>query len=143
MAQGGLAGAIKDKIEAGRRSGLRRKAQMALVIKNHWLDKILTGRKVWEIRGTSTKRRGWIHFAQSKSGQLRGGAELVDCFQVERGEFPKHRCKHGLTSLKGIKYTKLWAWVLSDAQEYAAPFDYSHTAGAVIFVRVRASMGSR
>ena len=141
--KGGNEGTLQDKTKAGKRSGLRRKAQMALVIKKCWLDKILAGKKVWEIRGTSTKRRGWMHLAQSKSGQLRGGAKLVDCFQVKRGEFLKHRCQHHVTSLKDVEYKTLWAWVLSAAREYAAPFDYSHTQSAVIFVRVCASMGPR
>ena len=62
---GGSAGSAEDKIEAGQRSGLRRKAQMALIIKKFWLDKILAGKKVWEVRSRSTKRRGWIHLAES------------------------------------------------------------------------------
>ena len=31
---------------------------MALTIKNVWLDLILEGENTWEIRGTSTQRRG-------------------------------------------------------------------------------------
>ena len=91
---------------------------------------------MWEIRGVSTKRRGWIHLAQSKSGQLRGGAVLMDCFQMKRGEFLKHRNKHGIANLKDVQYRTLWVWALSDVREYVVPFDYSHTQGAVIFVRV-------
>jgi hypothetical protein len=56
---------------------------------------------------------------------------------------PKHRHRHGVTSLKDVKYKKIWAWVLSGAKEYAASFDYDHTQGAVIFVRVRQPMGPR
>jgi len=44
--------------KGGKRSGLRRKAKVALVIKKPWLDKILSRRKTWEIRGCSTTRRG-------------------------------------------------------------------------------------
>lgn len=138
---GGLAGSVEDKEKAGERSGLRRKADRALVIKKFWLDKIMAGKKVWEIRGGRTTYRGWIHLAQSKSGNLRGGAKIVDCFHVKRSEFLKHRGSHCVQKLKDIKYKNIWAWVLEGAREYTAPFDYHHTTGAVIFVRVRQPMG--
>ena len=141
MSKGGLGGSVENKKEAGQRSGLRRKAEVALVIKEFWLDKILAGKKVWEIRSSPTKRRGWIHLAQSKSGTLRGGANLVDCLRVERGEFLKHRNRHCVQNLKYIKYKKIWAWVLEGARAYTIPFSYHHRTGAVIFVRVRQPMG--
>ena len=114
---------------------------MALVIRKFWLDKILAGKKVWEIRSSSTKRRGWIHLAQSKSGYIRGGANLVDCFPVKRSKFLKYKGRHCVQNLKDIKYKNIWAWVLKGAKEYNAPFDYHHSTGAVILVRVRESMG--
>ena len=52
---------------AGKRSGIKRCARHALVVKKQWLDKIVAGEKAWEIRGCATKRRGWIHFAESKA----------------------------------------------------------------------------
>ena len=137
----GSAGSVEDKVKAGKRSGLRRKAEMALVIRKCWLAKILAGKKVWEIRSSPTKRRGWIHLAQSKSRNIRGGADLVDCFPVKHSEFLKHRGRHCIKNLKDIKYKKIWAWVLKGAKKYIAPFAYHHTTGAVIFVCVRQPMG--
>ena len=49
----------KVKKDAGKRSGLRRSAKKALVVKKKWLDLILAGQKTWEIRGSSTSKRGW------------------------------------------------------------------------------------
>ena len=49
--------------------------------------------------------------------------------------------RHCVQNLKDIKYKNIWAWVLKGAKEYKAPFDYHHSTGAVIFVRVRESMG--
>ena len=43
---------------AGKRSALRRSPKMLLVVKNPWLELILAGKKVWEIRDASTKVRG-------------------------------------------------------------------------------------
>ena len=72
----------KKKKSAGSKSGVKRSAEFALVVKKHWLDKIFAGEKKWEIRGCSTSRRGWIHFAQSKAGgALVGRARLVDCIE--------------------------------------------------------------
>jgi len=61
-----ITGIIKKR--AGKRSGLKRCAKYALVVKKNWLDLILGGSKDWEIRGNATTRRGWIHFAQSQAG---------------------------------------------------------------------------
>ena len=59
---------------------MKRCAKFALVVKQHWLDKIFAGEKDWEIRGCPSMRRGWIHLAQSKAGgTLAGRARLVDC----------------------------------------------------------------
>ena len=62
---------------------MKRCAKFALVVKKHWLDKILAGEKDWESRGCSTTRRGWIHLAESKAGgRLAGRARLVDCVEL-------------------------------------------------------------
>ena len=81
----------REKRSAGRRSGIKRCAKIALVVKKHWLDKILTGEKDWEIRGCATARRGWIHLAESRAGGiLVGRARLVDCIRVPKATFKRH-----------------------------------------------------
>ena len=76
----GNAGNVKKgkvKKDAGKRSGLRRSAKKALVVKKKWLDLILAGQKTWEIRGSSTSKRGWVHFAESQAGgKLKGSCAL-------------------------------------------------------------------
>ena len=42
----------QSKRSAGKRSGLKRSAKHALVVKKRWLDKILDGEKDWEIRSS-------------------------------------------------------------------------------------------
>ena len=131
----------RSKKAAGRRSGLKRCADMALTIKKEWLDLILEGEKTWEIRGTSTQRRGYIHFAESGSGQLRGRAKLVDCRRLERSNFMQFQSRHRVPDVNMVKYKNIWAWILEEAEPYDASFDYSHKHGAVIFVTVRKPMG--
>ena len=128
----------------GQRSGLRRSAKRALVVKKEWLDLLLAGRKTWEIRGMATTRRGWVHFAQSKAGgQLVGRARLVDCSAlggasgvVSEAAFTKSFRFHRVPSLKVVPYKRPYAWVFEQAERFDKPFKYQHRQGAVIWVDV-------
>ena len=89
----------KKYVIAGERSGVQRSAKSTLVVKRRWLDKILAGRKTWEIRGGPTTKRGWIHFAQSGStGKLMGRARLVVCHRGSRSSFEQDYCHHCVDS---------------------------------------------
>ena len=106
-------------------------------MKKEWLDKILSGEKTWEIRGCPTERRGWIHLAESQAGgKLVGRAMLEDCLSIKKENFAQHVKLHCVTDLKVITYKRMFAWVLSKAQRFRKPFQYTHTPGAVIWVSV-------
>ena len=123
--------------KGGDRSGLRRSAKKALVVKKEWLNLILAGQKTWEIRGSSTSKRGWVHFAESQAGgKLRGRARLVNCFPVPTESFQRHYKKHCVPSLTMVPYKTVYAWVFEDAEEFEKPFEYEHKQGAVIWVDV-------
>ena len=47
-----------------------------LILKEPWIDLILTGEKVWEIRGSNTKIRGTIALIKGGSGTVVGLCEL-------------------------------------------------------------------
>ena len=127
----------KTKTTAGERSGVRRSAKQALVVKKKWLDLILVGRKTWEIRGTSTAKRGWIHFAESQAGgKLMGRARLVKCLRISKKSFMRHYKQHCVPSLSMVPYDTPYAWVLEDVERFKSPFDYEHKQGAVIWVDV-------
>jgi hypothetical protein len=49
-----------------------------LLIRSPYIDWILAGSKTWEIRGSSTAKRGRIALIQSGSGTVIGVADLVD-----------------------------------------------------------------
>ena len=123
----------RSKKKAGKRSGIKRSAKVALVVKKKWLDLILKGRKDWEICGMHTNRRGWIHLAESKaSGLLMGRARVVDCKELPRATFSSHIKRHCVSNLAEVQYAKIYAWVLKDAERYSEPFWYNHHSGAVI-----------
>lgn len=126
----------RKKISAGRRSGVKRCAKFALVVKGYWLDKILAREKDWEIRSCSTARRGFIHFAQSKAGgALVGRARLVDCQELNKATFLQNIARHQVPRWSMVPYKRVFAWVLQDAQRYAQPLHYKHKQGAVIWAK--------
>ena len=125
------------KKRASKRSGAKRSSKVALVVKKQWLDKILSGEKDWEIRSSKTSRRGWIHFAESGAGgRLVGRAKLVDCFELTKTEFTSQKIHHRVPRLSEVPYKRMFAWVLENAERFEKPFEYEHTTGAVIWVRV-------
>ena len=105
-------GSVKKR--AGERSGVRRSAKSALVVKKRWLDKILAGQKTWEIRQGRTAKRGWIHFAQT--GKLMGRARLVGCHRVSRSSFEQKVSHHCVDSWDDVPYQTPYAWGL-DSQD--------------------------
>ena len=129
----------QSKRSAGKRSGLKRSAKHALVVKKRWLDKILDGEKDWEIRSSRTRHRGWVHFAQSGStGKLMGRARLVGCHQLlSDEEFESHVHRHCVVKRSSVPYKKVFAWVLEQAERFEKPFAYAHRPGAVVWVNVR------
>ena len=128
----------QSKRSAGKRSGLKRSAKHALVVKKRWLDKILDGEKDWEIRSSRTRHRGWVFFAQSKAtGQLLGRARLVDCFELSADTFEAHAHRHCVAAWSSLTYKRAFAWVLEQAERFEKPFAYAHRPGAVVWVNVR------
>ena len=98
---------------------------------------ILARQKKWEIRGSSTAKRGWIHFAESQAGgKLMGRARLVDCFPVSPKLFKRNFHQHRVSSLSMVPYHTPYAWVLEDCEKFDTPFQYEHKQGAVIWVDV-------
>ena len=137
LGNGGNTTTGRKKKRAGKRSGVRRSAKRALVVKKRWLDLILAGQKKWEIRGSSTAKRGWIHFAESQAGgKLVGRARLVNCKEVPTKDFMKHKKHHCVTDMKDVPYKRIFAWVVERAERFKKPFVYKHRTGAVIWVKV-------
>jgi hypothetical protein len=125
------------KKRAGKRSGKKRSAKIALVVKQEWLNLILAGKKDWEIRGSNTTRRGWIHLAESRAcGMLMGRVRLVGCKLVARSSFMKHAQHHCVASLADVTYERIYAWIFEDAERFRPPLKYEHRRGAVIWVKV-------
>jgi hypothetical protein len=122
---------------AGKRSALRRSTKMLLVVKNPWLDLILSRKKSWEIRDAQTKQRGKIHLALSGAGgRIAGQCHITDSFAIDKGKLGKNFPKHRIKDLALITYRRPHVWVLEKARRYKKPFVYSHPQGAIKWVKL-------
>ena len=108
----------------------------ALIIKKPWIDYILDGKKIWEIRGCSTRKRGKIELIQSGSGKVIGCCKLVDCIKLDIEEYNKSVSKHCIEDVKTLPYKITYAWIISEPCRYESPKPYKHPNGAVIWVKL-------
>jgi hypothetical protein len=111
----------------------------ALIIRKPWLDQILAGTKIWEIRGSRTKIRGTVGLIQSRSGTVVGLCELVDCFgPMTAEEFRRNARKAGMIPAEAVlgSYENTFSWVLANARRFKTPLPYRHPSGAVIWVEL-------
>lgn len=118
----------------------------ALVIKEEFLNKIINGRKRWEIRGSRTNMRGSIALIKSGSGKVFGTAELVDCIgPLKLSQFRANSRKIGIrNSVTKRPYgNKTFAWILENIRELTVPVPYHHPNGAVIWVKLEAKVERR
>ena len=112
----------------------------ALIVKQPWIDKILSGAKVWELRGSRTQTRGPIALIQGGSGTLVGVCEVVGVKgplskSALRQTTSRHRVPSAVLN-DGLRYRQTYAWVLRGAQKLRAPIRYRHPSGAVIWVKL-------
>ena len=110
---------------------------MLLIVKNPWLDLILSKEKTWEIRDAQTKQRGKVHLALSGAGgRIVGQCHITDSFAIDKGKLGNHFSKHRIKDLALITYRRPHVWVLSKALRYKTPFVYSHPQGAMKWVKL-------
>ena len=80
-----------------------------LIIKKYWLDNIFSNNpKIWEIRGSRTKRRGNIKLIESGSGNIVGECKLIDCIgPLSDSDIEQNRSKHQIVDDFDISYKNL------------------------------------
>lgn len=107
-----------------------------LQIRKEWLDQILAGTKTWEVRGSTTSRRGPIALIQSKSGLVVGTCDVVEA----KGPLSLSELQES-ASLTGFRpdelyYQNTYAWVLRNARRLSNPISFRHPQGAVIWIKL-------
>ena len=108
----------------------------ALIIKQPWIDYILEGKKIWEIRGSRTNIRGQIELIQSGSGLVVGSCEIIDCKELTLDDYKNNTDKHNIKNVEALPYKKTYAWVMLNAKRYETPKQYKHPNGAIIWVNL-------
>jgi hypothetical protein len=114
-----------------------------LIIGSPQIDKILAGKKTWEMRSTATKQRGLIALIRKGSGTVVGVVDLVDSRgPFDRKEMLENEHRHQITpdrlDLPKI-CTYRHAWVMANVHAFQRPINYSHPSGAVIWVNLDAA----
>jgi ASCH domain len=111
-----------------------------LLIRSPYIDWILAGSKTWEIRGSSTAKRGRIALIQSGTGTVVGVADLVGAEgPLNRRELAANARKLGLKktrALEPLPYRSTFAWVLENARKLKTPGRYHHPPGCIIWVKL-------
>ena len=108
----------------------------ALIVKKPWIDYILDGKKVWEIRGSNTKIRGKIALIQSGSGMIVGECDLIDCIALNENTYRENQKLHCIADVSKMPYKHTYAWVIKNAIRYKEPKQYNHPNGAVIWTNL-------
>lgn len=110
-----------------------------LIIDRPWIDLILDGFKIWEMRPAKTKVRGAIALIAKGTGTIVGEAVLVDSTDaLDPVTLAAHRSEHAITTdcLADREWMNRWtcAWKLADIIRYTPPITYRHPSGAVTWV---------
>lgn len=108
-----------------------------LIIRSEPLEKILSGRNIWEMRSAHTKIRSPIALIQKGSKVVYGVASILDSRgPLSRDEMLKSSHLHGICEDrldKGEIAAYRYAWVLGGVRRLQRPIAYQHTGG-VTFV---------
>lgn len=114
-------------------------ALKGLIIRQPWIDLILSGQKTWEMRSRGTTVRGPIALIEKGTGTVVGLANLEDSLPpLPPGNMPahfqKHRVPQDLVEAPGFNW--LTPWVVTQARRLGRPVHYRHKSGAVIWVEL-------
>jgi hypothetical protein len=114
---------------------------LGLICSEPYIDLILEGKKVWDIRSSTTKVRGEIYLIRSGSATIVGTCRIADCTGpyeltdlVNKQKY--HQIPAELLYGKFSKYKRLYSWHLDDVCAWKVPVKYNHPNGAVIWVKL-------
>lgn len=104
-----------------------------LKVMEPWCSMILSGRKVKEIRGSRTLKRGWIYISPSGSPNIVGRVRVDDCSSIQNvNEWVAQANEHCVADKK-LPYAKTFAWHLSEAGRFETPVPHKAPRGCVVW----------
>ena len=108
----------------------------ALIIKEPWASKIVSGEKTIELRTRRTKKIGQeIYIAKAGTKTLIGRVTIEKCVRLTLEDYMNLEDKH-LVGYGSVYFTdeKLYGWYLINPVRFDKPIAYEHPRGAQIWV---------
>ena len=112
----------------------------ALIIADPWINLILDGHKIWEMRSTASSHRGWFGLIRKGTGAVWGVARLIDVkaplspeemvVNYDKHQIPEAMIRNGQVAKWNVP------WVLADVIRLKTPVHYTHKSGAVTWVEL-------
>lgn len=119
--------------------------QRALIIREPWISKILSGEKTWEMRSGPTSLRGWIGLAAQGRAEIVGLVRLVESrMPLSAANYDQYFGEHAIPpdqTAWAIENNWVFPWVLTDVIRLPKPVAFSQRAGAVKFVSLDRDIG--
>lgn len=110
-----------------------------LIIKNKWLDLILTQDKTLEVRGHSTKKINQpIYLLESGSNKVRGKCIIRSSMPVTKKNWSELKDKHKIDMTfyeLQKRYPTPYYWELGNIEIIDDNITYKHPKGAVIWIK--------
>lgn len=112
----------------------------ALIIRQPWIDLILSGEKIWEMRSRPTNVRGQIALIEAGTGLIVGETEIIDShdYPIHYATIDYYYDKHRVGDHKILEKWR-YPWVMKNSKRYENPIPYSHPSGAVVWVDLKKS----
>jgi hypothetical protein len=114
--------------------------ERALIIREPWISKILSGEKTWEMRSKPTSVRGWIGLVAQGTNQVVGLARLIGCeLPLTARTYERHFAQHAIPADQtqwAIENNWVFPWVLADVIRLPRPVPIASRPGAVQFVNL-------
>lgn len=110
--------------------------ERALIVRQPWVDLILSGEKTWEMRSRPTNVRGRIGIIEQGTGLVVGEVSITGVIKnISRDTAFMQKNRHRVDDLELLRKWNT-AWILSGAKRYKEPLPYDHPNGAVTWVRI-------
>lgn len=113
--------------------------EKALIIRQPYLNQILSGGKIWEMRSRPNKVTGKIGLIEAGSGLVVGtcfiGRSMPPLYTERMAGYFQH-C-HKVEDLRLIVDKWRYPWPVNAARRLPKPVPYNHPKGAVIWVDIK------
>ena len=108
-----------------------------LIVKEPYIDWILTGEKTIELRGSDTHKRGTIYLVKSGTGMVYGTIDIINSFEIETvNQYEQLRHRHCVgAERRQIRYKRLWAWELANEVQFDKPKRYIKKKGQQVWIK--------